>query len=855
MNQPENQLNSSKSRIKRVLRIVSISIAAAIALLYSLSFLLEDKIEKWFLKRLNESLTARVEIGEISFSLLRNFPYAGIRLSNVKAHNAKDFPESGILLQAEYLDFTFNMWSLVSGDYSIRKAKVNNAKLQMLRNEEGQENYTIFKNTDSTKADGNFNFNLKAVEVKNTEFYFHDEGVKFILATRIESCNFTGAFTSVIYDLTADGNVFVYDLQTDGQSWVKEKNLKIDLKSTVNSQNDSYAFSKCQVELSKLKFNFEGVYTDAATPTLDFSATGEELDIGALLSLMPPGYEKYVDRYESDGKISASLRLKGKIGNTLRPALRIDFETIQLSIENTQQDIAFERINCKGRYENRTGGYLRFDTFDGVLNKGSVRGKGEVSNFAHPRFDFDMNASLNLADLQRFIELNPIHQLSGDAAIQLKMRANSNQVEKFTEGGFRSMQANGSIRISNAAFRIQGDTLSYSGFNGMFKFDGNNVQIAELRGNAGKSEFRLKGNLTNLFGWLFGEQEAIGITAAVESNLVQLDELFSRRTKKSEKEEAYAFRISPRLHLNIRARVGKLKFQRFNASDISGTIRVNESKLIADKLSFRTMNGRVELDGSVQPASNANLFIQCTAKLGNVDIKQLFYECENFGQTVLQDKNLRGKLEASVELSALADGGLNIDAGKVLSKTNLVINHGELIDFEPLEPLSKYIALEELRHVKFSQLKNTIEIRNEKIYIPTMDIESSALSLSASGVHSFDNEIEYHIKLLLSDLLVRKAKRARKEVEEFGEVEDDGTGKTSLFIAMKGNLDNPSITFDGKGAREKIKSDMAREKQSMKQLLHDEWGLFKRDTTLNKTKEPEKKKKNKVILDFDEDEN
>jgi hypothetical protein len=198
---------------------------------------------------------------------------------------------------------------------------------------------------------------------------------------------------------------------------------------------------------------------------------------------------------------------------------------------------------------------------------------------------------------------------------------------------------------------------------------------------------------------------------------------------------------------------------------------------------------------------------------------------------------------------------LNLDAGKVISKANLVINRGELIDFEPLEPLSKYIDLEELRHVKFSQLKNTVEIRNEKIYIPTMDIESSALSLSASGVHSFDNEIEYHIKLLLSDLLARKAKRARKEVEEFGEVEDDGTGKTSLFIAMKGQLDNPSITFDGKGAREKLKSDMAREKQSMKQLLHDEWGLFKRDTTLKKDKEPETKKKNKVLIDFDEDDN
>jgi uncharacterized protein involved in outer membrane biogenesis len=855
VNQAENRNSRLKARVIRLAKIILGSIAALMLVLYAASFLLEDKIEKWFLQRLNESLSARVEIGEISFSLLRNFPYAGIRLSAVKAYNAKDYPEPGVLLQAEYLDFTFSMWDLISGDYSIRKAKLNNAKLQMLRNTDGKENYDIFKSTDSSATDAKFDFNLKSVEVKNTEFYLNDESVDLTLATRIERCDFSGAFNSESYQMTAEGDVFVYDLKTDKQSWIKEKKLQIDLNTTINKQNDSYTFSKCRVELSKLKFAFDGMYTDGASPHLDFSAAGEDLDIRSLLSLMPSGYEKYIDRYESEGEITATLRLKGKIGNKLRPDLRIDFETEQLSVENTQENIAFERINCKGRFENRLGGYLRFDAFDGILNKGSIKGKGELSNFAHPRFDFDMNAALNLADLQRFIELNPIAQLSGDATIQLRMRANSSQVENFAEGGYRAMQANGSIRINNAAFRIQGDTLPYSGFSGMFRFDGNNVQIPELRGNAGNSDFKLMGNLNNLFGWLFGAQESIGITATVESKLVQLDELFSRKTQKKGKDENYTFRISPRLNLSIKARVGNLKFQRFKANDISGTIRVNGSTLFADKLIFRTMNGRVQLDGSVQPAAKDNLFVQCSAELSNVDIKQLFYECENFGQTVLQDKNLRGKLDASIELSALADGGLNLDAGKVISKANLVINRGELIDFEPLEPLSKYIDLEELRHVKFSQLKNTVEIRNEKIYIPTMDIESSALSLSASGVHSFDNEIEYHIKLLLSDLLARKAKRARKEVEEFGEVEDDGTGKTSLFIAMKGQLDNPSITFDGKGAREKIKSDMAREKQSMKQLLHDEWGLFKRDTTLKKDKEPETKKKNKVLIDFDEDDN
>jgi hypothetical protein len=134
-----------------------------------------------------------------------------------------------------------------------------------------------------------------------------------------------------------------------------------------------------------------------------------------------------------------------------------------------------------------------------------------------------------------------------------------------------------------------------------------------------------------------------------------------------------------------------------------------------------------------------------------------------------------------------------------------------------------------------------------------MDIASSAISISASGVHSFDNIVEYHLKLLLSDILAKKAKKARKDVEEFGVVEEDGLGRTSLFISMKGPVSDPIISYDSQGARAKIKNDLVKEKQTMKQLLKEEFGLFKKDSSIVKSpKDP--KKQSKVIISFDEDE-
>jgi hypothetical protein len=135
-----------------------------------------------------------------------------------------------------------------------------------------------------------------------------------------------------------------------------------------------------------------------------------------------------------------------------------------------------------------------------------------------------------------------------------------------------------------------------------------------------------------------------------------------------------------------------------------------------------------------------------------------------------------------------------------------------------------------------------------------MDIASNALNISASGTHTFDNEVDYHFELLLSDLLAKKARKTKKENEEFGVIEDDGLGKTRLFISMKGPVNKPVIAYDKKEMQQKFRNDLKNEKASMKQILKEEFGWFKKDSSLIKEKNQPVKStqtKKKVLIEFD----
>jgi hypothetical protein len=168
---------------------------------------------------------------------------------------------------------------------------------------------------------------------------------------------------------------------------------------------------------------------------------------------------------------------------------------------------------------------------------------------------------------------------------------------------------------------------------------------------------------------------------------------------------------------------------------------------------------------------------------------------------------------------------------KLVADSKVEIRNGELIGFEPMLGLSRFIDVSELQHIRFSTLKNEIFIRNQVITIPQMDINSSAFNISGSGTHRFDGHFDYRMRVLLSDVLYGRARRAKPENQEFGIVEDDGLGRTSLYLLVSGTSDNYRVSYDRGAVREMIRESIADERNALKQLLHEEFGWFSSDSS------------------------
>ena len=156
---------------------------------------------------------------------------------------------------------------------------------------------------------------------------------------------------------------------------------------------------------------------------------------------------------------------------------------------------------------------------------------------------------------------------------------------------------------------------------------------------------------------------------------------------------------------------------------------------------------------------------------------------------------------------------------------DLKIEDGQLLDFEPLSMMSDYIALDELKRIKFSTLENQIEIKEGKIEIPFMEIYSSAAVIAISGTHSFENIMDYELKVLLNEILSNKFRREnkKKKTSEFGVIEDDGVKGIMLPLKMEGHVDDPKITPGTIKLGESLKDGFKKEKKEFKNILKNEF--------------------------------
>ena len=277
---------------------------------------------------------------------------------------------------------------------------------------------------------------------------------------------------------------------------------------------------------------------------------------------------------------------------------------------------------------------------------------------------------------------------------------------------------------------------------------------------------------------------------------------------------------------------------------------MGENKVLAEDVSLKTLGGSIRGSGSCE-LKNKDVKVSLDADLKNLDVREAFIVFNNFGQEDLTYDNLRGRTDVSLQMKATFSETLEVDPASIVAGAEIEIRDGQLVGYAPINDLEKIIKGRDFSDIQFEKMVSTISISNKTINIPKTEIRSNVMNLKVTGSHTFDNNIEYHLEVKFSD--VKKGGDKTRPEDEYGYVVDDGVGDPTIFILITGTVENPQYKqLDKKAMQEKIKQDLKTEKQNLKKILNEEFGLFKKDTTIKKV-EPAPKENTKFQIEWEEE--
>lgn len=785
--------------------------------------------KKRLIAELNKQLTVKVMLHSVDISGLANFPNIGVRFHNLRVDQSKQaFP--GHLVKAGSLTVVVNAWDLINGKNTIQKLQLQNGEIQIYEDEFGN-NYSIFK-TDSSQTDSSsethFTIDLKKIDLKNVRLVYESKVNNQSLNCFIEDSKAKAKLDDEHMQLAINGTTVFDHLESEGTEYLLGKRIQMDLDLDVNQKINSYYANKAELVVDGLPLSLSGsALLQDNNPNLDLEFNSEGANIKGLIALLPKDLALGLSSWNSNGMLDIKGTLKGVISAMQFPKTDIQFKINNGQLRNEKYRVEVGSLSLSGHLTNNNKPSidalaLDIDLREFKTKRSSLKGNISVKSFASPNTAFKLKGHMYLDDLNALIPQFNIQQ----GKIQLNTEGTLVWDEKAKNFNYPRSAFFGDIELTGLDLKTDGIKLENIAASGRLKGrDWNNVK---LTGRVQSSDVDFKGSIRD---WATGAMASKTGRALINGDLkvgkFDLDEFMPEVNQETAE---VMIEAAPRVYrgermldigwdadLDLTAEsftYGEMFFEQIGAE-----VQLRKNRIVIPALKLKAMEGSARIKTSFEQEGG---FVSWGGNfyLDQIRIDEFFRQFDDFGQSEITHKHLSGLLTSECDLYMQFDHLWNALTKDLVLLTKLNIKNGELKGYKPLESLSSFVEVEDLRHIKFSELKNVIRIEDETIHIPTMSIKNSALNMDISGTHTFENVIDYKLQLSLTELLAKKSgwikERKRKELESVR------GGGMKTYVLITGTVDDPKVRFDKKAVTKKIKEEAKAERKKFFKNLKKE---------------------------------
>jgi AsmA protein len=779
-------MEKSKKKISfKILKIIGITSVVTLLVLICLPIIFSDKITEKVKILANENLEGALNFNDSDLSFFKHFPSLTLTLNKLELNGSKPYKEQS-LVSAKEISFGINVWSLVFGKQTkIEEIYLEEAKINILVNYNGQANYNIYKSDskDTTTSSESASLKLENIQINNSQLVYIDKSTKINIVAKGFNYKGKGDLLESNFKLKTAAKIDSLSFSYDGEEYLKNKKVKADLITKINTNSLSFIFEKNDLVINKLPVAFKGFFDFLKNGyQMDFELKTEDSNLEDLFTALPAAYISWMNETKMKGKTSAFLTLKGKYSasENLSPELNFNIKVRDGYVKHKKAPYPVENIyvNLDTKLPNLDVNQLkiRLDSLYFDVNKNNLSAILITDGFGDKiKIDSKIKSNLDLSFLSNALQISEF-KLAGNLKTNIVSKGNYNKKEQkfpITKGTFEL--TNGLIQTAYYPKPIQNINLKANLNNTTGDFKDASFVLSPANFTFEGEPFTMIASFTNF------EDIAYNVKANGVLNVAKIYKVFSQK----------GLDVDGYIKANVSLEGKQSDATNGNYSNLknSGTLEVKNIKTTSAYLTkpFLIENGLFTFNQDKMNFSNFN------GKYGTSDII-MNGALENVINFVLSDTQiLKGNFHLSSNLlninefiptSTIVSESGNTTETKIAGVVAIPTDFAVSIQANVLQTKYDDLIIENLKG------KITIENGVLKLSNGNLGIIGATAKMEASYKNEGTQKAYFDYKINASELDIKRAYKEIKLFKEIVSAAENAEGIVGLNYTIKGVLNN-----------------------------------------------------------------
>lgn len=745
--------------MKKFLKIGGITVLVLLIALLVLPFVFKGKIIEMAKKEANSNLNASINFSDdIGISIFRSFPKLTVTINELSIVG-KDTFSGDTLVYLPQLSVSLNVMSVIKGDkMEINKISLEKPVVNLLVLENGKANWDItFPDTvevaDTTPS--NFKMALEKFSIREGQLVYDDKSLGFFTSLKNMNHELKGDFTLDRFLLETQTSADAFTLGYGGVNYLNK--IKTDIKANLDMdmKEMKFTFKDNSINLNDLQIGGEG-FVDMNDTDMDFDLVFKtsKADFKTFLSLVPGMYTSSFDKMKAGGKLDLSGYMKGKMTDDKMPGfgVKLDIDNgffrypdLPKSLEKVFVNLAID--NPTGYMDNTLVNLSRFDAqVAGEPINAKLLVKTPISN---PFIDGGLKGAINLDEFRSLIPLEKTTEISGLIKADLSFKGYVSAIEQQALDQF---DASGILQAVKFHYKDPESLPMGTNLDAALNFNPKTVSLDYLTGNAGMSDFDLKGSIDNLFGYVLKDELLKG-NFTLNSKYFNANEFLSDEEAVKEPTPAdtmplQAFEVPGNIDFEFNSLISTLIYDNLTMNNLGGKIIARDKQLFFERVAVDLLGGNMALNGVYDSKNPKFPFSDIDFNIKSLDIIQTFNSFDMVKTLMPIAQYTQGLFNANIKLANNYNPDLSVAYPTVTGTLQMGIAEAAVKNMPILNILADKLKLDRLKNLSLKNLNFKLGIADGKVMLDSVILPLwTGAKAKISGFTTLDQTIQYVAKL------------------------------------------------------------------------------------------------------------